>query len=49
MKTRILSAVVLVPILFVVVLALDEIVATALMALMTESFFSRSPSMESWS
>ena len=34
MKTRILSAVVLVPILFVVVLALDEIVATALMALM---------------
>ena len=34
MKTRILSAVVLVPILFVVVLALDEIVATLLMAMM---------------
>ena len=34
MKTRILSAVVLVPFLFLVVLVLDEIVATAVMALM---------------
>ena len=34
MKTRIISAAVLVPILFVVVLALDEIVAAVLMALM---------------
>lgn len=34
MKTRIISAAVLVPILFVVVLALDEIVAALLMALM---------------
>ena len=33
MKTRIISAAVLVPILFVVVLALDEIVAAVLMAL----------------